>query len=165
MNTIESKAADTFLQRNRLEVIDGKEYQVAQSSIETLILTSEAISQLPEINMDNTILNESLRIAKDCRILGEIAAILILGADGLEEKKVITKKRFFGLIKDEYEIILDRKSELAKVILKMRPSEVNLLMGKLLKRQEISDFFGFTTSLYEINLLRPTKIETIPSGQ
>lgn len=165
MDTKEQRAADTFLQRNRLEVISGREYQVAQSSIETLVLVSEAISQLPEINMDNTILNESLRIAKDSRVLGEIVAILILGADGLVEKKKIVKKRFFGLIKEEEEVVIDHKGKLAKVVLRLRPSEVHGLIARLLKRQEISDFFGLTTSLYEINLLRPTKIEMILSGQ
>ena len=62
-----------------------------------------------------------LHYAKQFSALGELVAILILGAKGLVEERVeITEKRYlFGLIrrKQERKILVDKKAELAKIIL------------------------------------------------
>ena len=95
-------------------------------------------------------------------MLGDIVAVLILGAKGLTNtvtRKVI-RKRFFGLIKSETEetVTIDRKAELSKIILdNIRPSVMLNIIIRRLNDLEIGDFFGITTSLSEINLLKPTK--------
>ena len=74
--TIEQKTAGAILEKPVEIVIGGKTYQAAPPSTATLILVSEAVSQLPKIALDaEKIVEETLSVAKDCRILGEIVAI------------------------------------------------------------------------------------------
>lgn len=166
--TVEKKVAETILQQSEEVSIGNEKYQVAPPSTATLILASEAISQLPYVNLDGeNIASESLYIAKDCRVLGDIVAILILGAKGLSETHKVIKKRYLGLKKEECEIIIDHKSILSKKLLEnMSPRELHNLMVRLLQFMQLGDFFGLTTSLIEINLLRKTReVGTIASGQ
>lgn len=181
--TIEQKVSETILQKMQEVTIGGATYQVAPPTTSTLILASEHISKLPSIKLDgDKILVETLYIAKDCRVLGDIVAILILGAKGLTEivkvpeivektiEKIVYEEYLYGLIKRpkiitetisetvEKEVTIDRKAELAKKLLdEIPPLELNDLMAVLLRKMQISDFFGFTTSLIEINLLRQTR--------
>jgi len=183
MDPIEKKVAATILEKGDKVQVGGKTYVVAPPTTATLILVSELVAQIPPINKaerPGEILNESLRIAKDCRVLGEIPAVIILGAMGLEEAKNITEEQeivdssLCGLIKKkkkvtvEKNIIIDRKKELTDILLyHTSPRELSELTANLLMSLEIGDFFGFTTSLAEINLLKPTKreVETTASGQ
>lgn len=168
--TIESKVADAILQKADEITIRGKVYSVAPPSVATLILASEAISQLPQTSLNSEkIVEESLYIAKECRALGEIAAILILGAKGLTEqvkvKKAVPKLCLFGLFRwhkrIEVEVMEDRKARLARELLEdLTPRELNQLVARLLQKMELGDFFGLTTFLFGINLLRETKVET-----
>lgn len=86
--TIEQTVAETILEQPFEVKVGEKSYQVASASTATLILVSEAISQLPHIALDTEkVVEETLSVAKDCRILGDIAAILILGAKNLGNGK------------------------------------------------------------------------------
>lgn len=88
--TIEQTVAETILEQPFEVKVGEKSYQVASASTATLILVSEAISQLPHIALDTEkVVEETLSVAKDCRILGDIAAILILGAKNITEKKKV----------------------------------------------------------------------------
>lgn len=103
-----------------------------------------------------------MHYAKDFKQLGDIVAVLILGAKGLTETvtRKVVKKRFFGLIKSEKEeiITIDRKAELSKLVLdNIRPSVMLNIIIRRLNDLEIGDFFGITTSLAEANILSPTK--------
>lgn len=167
--TIETRVAEAVLQQP-MEVAVGKStYLVAPPSVATLILASEAVSRLPAGAMDEQrVLEETLAKAEYCRPLGEVAAILILGAKGLTETvKVKEKQRrryLFGLFHltrtVEVERIVNRKEQLADDLLEnLTPSELNLLISQILRRMQIADFFGLTTFLTGANLLRPTKVE------
>jgi len=82
--TIESKTAEAILERKKQITIGDQTYEVAQPTMATLILVSELVSQLPQTRMDpENILTETLRVAKDCRILGDIIAVLILGEENI----------------------------------------------------------------------------------
>ncbi len=156
---IEKKVAQTVLQEPVEIIVRDMVFRVAPPSTATLILASEAISQLPYVNLDSeNIASESLYVAKDCRALGEIVAILILGAKGLKETRTITEKRLFGLVTKTQEIEVDKKAELANSLLEdLEPRELQGMLVKLLNTLQIGDFFGFTASLIEINLLRRTR--------
>ncbi|MDR0659093.1 MAG: hypothetical protein LBG18_09235 [Mediterranea sp.] len=158
-DTIESKVSKTVLQQQEEVIIGDEIYKVSPPSVATLILASEAISQLPYVNLDSkNIASESLYVAKDCRVLGDIIAILILGAKGLKETRTVVKERFFGLIKKEYVIIIDHKANLSKKLLEgLQPRELHETLARLLNTLQIGDFFGLTASLIEINLLRQTR--------
>lgn len=165
-NTIENKVASAILQKNIAELeIDGKVYKIAPPSIATLILISEIISHFPIVEQNvpkEKVLYYVLHYAKQYSALGELVAILILGAKGLLEERVeTTEKRYlFGLIrrKEERKVIVDKKAELAKIILEnIRPSVLFDVVVKRLNQLEITSFFAITTSLSEANILKPTK--------
>lgn len=144
---IESKVASAILQRPKVIFVGKKKYKVSKPSTATILLVSEAISQLPQEKLDaNNLLYESLRIGKDCAPLGRIAAILIVGA-----------KKYNAI----------RVNRLARrLLLDLSPKELNALVANLLGTQEIGDFFGLTTSLIEVNIMKPKKaIGTTVSGQ
>lgn len=167
---IESIVADTILQKGKPVVVGGETFQVAPPTTATLILVSEEIAMLPHLdktNEDADILKWTLKNAKDCSFLGNIAAILILGADGITVKKHIEQKRFLGLIKTRKEITINRQEELSNLLLRNKSAkELHELIAELISSMEISDFFAITTFLNEINLMKPTReVEMIASGQ
>lgn len=169
MPGIESKVAKTILQKTEKVIIGNETMEVAPPSTATLILVSEETAKLPHIKLDSeNIAGEVLYVAKDCRVLGDIVAILILGAKNLLTTKTVEKKRLFGLVTERQEITIDNKAELAKKLLEdITPRELHNLTVLLLKALQISDFFGLTTSLIEINLIRQTREvvnETTVSG-
>lgn len=165
-NTIENLVASAILEKDIAEMdIDGKVYKIAPPSIATLILVSEIISHFPIVEQDvpkEKVLYYVLHYAKQFSALGELVAILILGAKGLVEERVeITEKRYlFGLIhrKQERKILVDKKAELAKIILEnVSPTKLFDIVVKRLNKLEITSFFAITTSLSEANILKPTK--------
>lgn len=181
---IETKVAQTILQQPEEVTVGGTVYKVAPPSTATLILMSEAAARMPQFRLDpERIVEEVLSIAGDCRPMGEFIAILILGAKGLTEtrKVVRTVERtvydtcLFGLVKRPRvitetvgeEVVADRKAELARALLEdLSPRELHNLTARLLSRMQVADFFGLTTFLTEINLLRQTrKVGTTASGQ
>jgi hypothetical protein len=153
LDSIEREAAKVILQRPEEVVIGGETYRVSPPSTATLILVSEAVSQLPAVNLDSEdILSESLCIAKDCRAIGDVIAILILGAKELRDAGKGVKRRLWGLV------TVDRKAMLAEKILEeLEPRELYELMARLLKSMQLSSFFGLTASLAGVNLLRRTR--------
>lgn len=175
--TLEEKAAETILQSARKIKIGNKEYSAAPPSTATLILVSEAVSQLPQIKLnEDNIVSESLWIAKDCRKLGDIAAILILGARNIKEtvttQETREKRCLWGLIRYNQKVKVtkevDKVAELSKLLLEeYSPSQLHSMIATLLHSLDLADFFALTTFLIEVNLLRPTKVETatIACGQ
>lgn len=168
--TLEQKAAETILQTPVEIKVGDKTYHTAPPSTATLILASEAVAKLPHVVLDpKNVVEESLSIAKDCRALGDIVAIFILGAKNLKEKVRVQKTReeryLWGLLKreviEEVEEVIDRKAELAQELLEcLTPSELYNISVTVLQRMNLTDFFGLTTFLIEINLLRQTKVGT-----
>lgn len=168
--SIEEKAADAILQKPFCVEIGGVTYDVAPPSIATLIEVSRLTTELPgEYINDRNLLQETLRIARDCGAIGDILATLILGAKGLVREETVEKRRLFGLVKDVSTVKVDARKELAERILKeLTPQEANLMTLEILDKMQVGDFFGLTASLIEVNLLAPTKTgkaETIASGQ
>jgi len=168
--TIEQRVGATLLQQPRQIEVAGKTYNVAPPTIATLILASEAISRLPQERLDDEhIVEETLRIAKDCRALGDILAILILGAKGLTEEHTTEERTLFGLRHRRTKQTIDRKRELADELLEvLAPRDLYRLISELLRDMQLGDFFGATTSLLEVNLIKPTRgveSETIARGR
>jgi len=162
--TIESQVASAVLERKVGSiVIDGKTYEIAPPTLATLILISELVSTLPVVERvpNNQIVNSVLHYAKDYRKLGDICAVLILGAKNLtQEIEETHTRRILGLFKRSYTTkrTIDRKTELSRLITEnMRPSVVFDVIVKRLQDMEVGSFFSITTSLSEANILKPTK--------
>ena len=163
--TIESKVASAILEKSVGSIeIEGKVYEIASPSIATLILVSEIVSTLPIVERvpKEHIVYSALHYAKDYVALGEIAAVLILGAKNvyIEREEIIEKKYLGGLYRRK--IAQKRKinqvKELAALILNnVGAKELFEIVISRLNQMEITNFFAITTSLSEANILKPTK--------
>lgn len=161
--TIESRVAAAILERSTGElIIDGQEYKVAPPTLATLILVSEIVSTLPVVEKteDNEQKTYSvLHHAKNYRALGDIAAVLILGAKAIneEERKLSKPRRWYSFFRSKKKQESQRQ-RLARIILEnVSPSQLFKIIIQRLKDNEVGFFFLITTSLSEANLLKPTK--------
>lgn len=158
MATIEQKTAETLLQKPQEVIIGNKHYSAAPPTIATLVLVSEAISQMPKLELDpegRNIVGECLRSAKDCRFLGDVAAILILGGKRLRKggRRLFCRNERKALARD----ILENYS----------PSGLQSLIAALLQRLELGDFFALTAFLQDASLAKATRAvnQTTASGR
>lgn len=166
-NNIETKVSNTILENGITVQVGQQTYEVAPPSTATIILLSEAVSRLPHTVLNpEKVVEECLSIGKECRVLGEIAAVLILGAKNcIRTKKTVLikgKRYLWGLVDTRrYKTyISDPKAELAEEVLnECSPKQLFEIVSNIMKELELSDFFGLTTFLTEINLLRQTKVE------
>lgn len=175
MKTTEAKVTQTILQQPMDITIGTKTYNVAPPSVATLILASEIVSRLPHEHLnEEKVIQETLSIAKDCHELGNLAAVLILGAkhvnDLVERRKTRKKRHLWGLFHthEETVVIETAKEQLSRELLEeATPRDLNNSISQILFTMQVGDFFGLTTFLTEINLMRPTKVVTEPtaSGQ
>jgi hypothetical protein len=173
--TIEQEVAKTLLQTEETITIGDKQYTFAPPSVATLVLASEVVSQLPHVALnENRVLEDSLAIAKDCRKLGDLAAILLIGAkhinDVITYPEIEEKRHLWGLFKTKRTTMrtTTKREKYAKELLEdLTPRELHSLTAQIINRMQVGDFFGLTTFLTEINLTRPTKVETeaTASGQ
>lgn len=166
--TIEQKVAEAVLQKPIEITVGEKKFSIAPPSVATLILVSEAVSKMPHFKLDpSKVVEEALSVAKDCRPLGDILATLILGARHVDERRVVVKpvrkehRFFFGLIRWEsmkmQSVEVSSKDDLAEeLLLTLSPGDLYLLLAQILTKMQIQDFFGLTTFLTEVNLLRQT---------
>jgi hypothetical protein len=152
---VEEKVASTIFQEKEKIKIGTKEYDIAPPTTATLIQVSRLISKLPEVKLESDeVFFGSLMIAKDCQILGHIAAILILGVDRntfyhSEEKRLLNR------LKSRHAKKVKALSD--TLLCECTPKELNSIIVQQLSRMEIGDFFALTTSLCEINILRKTR--------
>ncbi len=124
-------------------------------------MTSELIAEMPTIRPAKEFpeqLQEVLRIGRDCKVTGDILALLILGPNNLIEEKEEVKSYLFGLFKRKRVVVIDKQKELAKKLLtEVEPKELFELGARLFERIQAPYFFALTTSLSDVNILRPTK--------
>ena len=177
--SIEKKVADTILQTPEILKVGEVEYFIYPPSTATLIMISEIISDMPTIDEDtDNVLTEVLRVAKDMKVIGKIAAVLILGAKRIKEyNKVVVwrrvEKKKFNFWKMKYETSVEPTSEvklevdeLAEALLdNLSSKQLKDLVSERLTNMSIPDFFGLTASLSAANLLKRTReAETTVSG-
>lgn len=162
--TIEQRVAAAILEKATDSIeIGGEVYPLGDPCTATLILVSELISTMPVVEKvpKEQIVYSVLHHAKDFKSLPELCAILILGAGNLTEEREITEyERFCWLFRRKVtrKVVVDRKAALAREIsLNVSPSVIfDCIIGRL-QDMEIPSFFAITTSLSEVNLLKPTK--------
>ena len=162
--TVEQIVAAAILEKANTEIeIGGEVYKIADPTTATLILVSEIVSTLPVVERvpKEQRVYSVLHYAKDYKPLGDICALLILGAQGLtEEKEIIEEKRIFRLFKHRTtrKVVINKQAELSRLILdNLRPSVIYDCIISRLNDMEVGSFFAITTSLSEANILKPTK--------
>lgn len=159
----QKKAADVLLEKKVRVTIGKKDYTIPPPSIATMAIASRAILQLPNVNTGtDDIVSESLRVARDCEIVGDIIAIFLVGAKDLREGQ----NSFFGFIKQR--LAKKRKEALSRMIVEeLRPSELHAILATIFTTMEVADFFSVIASLTRINNLAPAgeAMKTTAHGQ
>lgn len=174
MNRIETLIGEAILQDAQpLEIEGVGTLQVAHPSVATLIEASKSIGDLPVLpsirGQEDTALAYVMAHARDCAVLGDVAAVLILGKKGINRriKKALPAKswknnRFFNLFRRKVSL----REVLANVLLEdYTPKQLQNIITSCLGMQEIGFFLNITISLNEANLLRQTTSATTASGQ
>lgn len=147
---IESRIVDTILDGKKEVELGGVTYEVAPLSMRTLYKLSALVSELPVIDVaDEDFITLVIRHAKDCTILDDIAALLIVGYDGMKKRRIFGKT-LFRKVRDKV------GSE--------RPKKIEKILASILQDSDIESFFRITTSLKDANILTPTG-EVVPPGQ
>ena len=165
---------DTILQCKTTSLeIDGRTYEIPAPTPATIMPVSEETSKMPLINKETkSIFLETLRTARDCKAIGRIAAILVLGAKRIRENHQVviseTKKwswRRFRFTKHQ-ETMNELDFVAMRIMEDITPATLNETITKRLMEMQLGDFFGLTTSLSEINTLARTKeVEQTAHGQ
>ena len=180
MDNLEKKVADTILQRASGSIeIGGVEYPVAPPTVATIIMVSELVSTMPEVDKKTgNILYEVLGTAKDLSVIGKIAAVLILGAKRVKEQRKLAKvegkirkrswswRRFRFVYETATRIggILEVDYIAGRILDEVSPETLLKVVSKRLGLMQIGDFFALTTSLSEANRLKRTKEVGTASG-
>ncbi len=179
--TIEATAADTILQQPHHVTIAGQDYEVAPATPATLFLVSKLVSFLPVMDRKTKdVLAEVLHKAKDCRPVTRIAAVLVLGAKRINEKRTVTVTRrtaepakpanlWQKLLRREPQprvtehehTMLEIDWLSAQIAENMTTSEIYKLILTELGGLGIGDFFGLTASLSAANLLKGKETRTL----
>lgn len=156
---IEAKVKDTILAKAIMVQVGSKTYEVAPPTIATLILASEAVSRIPKFTLDpEKLVQECFCIARHTRFLGEIAAVLILGAQRSELRVKPAQRGFFSRLRALFSRRRTQKDQLTdEILLNLSPKELFKVISQIMSTLELSDFFGLTTFLTEINLLHQTR--------
>ena len=153
--TVEQKVSQTILEKPQSVMLGGEAYEIAPPTLATLIMISEQVSLLPDLDGEN-VLTQVLAKAKDAYPLAKIAAIAILGAKKINEEKKGGK------------LWHKKPSEFARLCEKIATEcsiqELNLVIASLLVKMQIGDFFACTTSLTAANITRPTRGVETASG-
>ncbi len=166
-STTEERVAQTILEEPTIIKVGEKEYAVAPPSTATLILVSAAVSRLPRLQLDEKkLVQEVLNVAKDCEAIGDIIAIMILGAKHVKDEVVRQEERVtsrcFGLFKRKtlVEVRESKREQLSRELLEnLSPRELQMALAQIMGSMQVGDFFGLTTFLLEVNTIRPTKVE------
>ena len=180
MDNLEQAVSDAILQKSSEAItIDGVTYPITPATVATVIMVSELAAQLPTVNKEtDNILQEVLGTARDCKVLGRIAATLILGAKRVKEGRQKELKetahvrqwswRKMRHVTREVENVrcvpeLDYLAE--KILDEVTNDTLTKLLGARLGLMQIGSFFELTTFLGGANLLRRTReVEETASG-
>ncbi len=161
---MESKVADTILEKDKVVKIGGVSYNVAPPSIATLILFSKYTAKLPKemLDRDNAIAS-LLQNAPMLEAVGGAMASLILGAEKFEKLPLLHQILNIFRKKDK---IRTKGEQLSLTLNKAPIDDIVKVFFELLKFMNLKSFFQLTTSLIEMNLTKPTKeVGTTASGQ
>lgn len=151
-NRIESQAADVIFNRMMSIEVGGQVFTFPRPTMATLIAVSEVVAELPHKQLNpERMISESLAIARDCRPIGKIAAILLLG---------VRKGKSSSFLKEAlWRLKIGRLGR--NLLRTLTPVEMKDLIINILEGAKVGSFFGLTTSLIEVNLLRRTKAEEV----
>ena len=158
IKTVEKKVADAVLQRDITISAGGRSYVVPAPTLATLVLVSERISEIPELD-GGTLTSSVLRNARYGRHFADVIAIYILGAKRLQEDDKAVHRSFLGsILRKPTRSAKDALSD--EIMMNHTPGDINSLLTQLVNATDFQDFFDVSTFLRETSLTKPTKVET-----
>lgn len=154
--TTEQKTAESILQLPEKIKVGGREYAVAKPSTATLIMASVYISRLPKFELKKeTMVIDVLRDAKDADGVGDVIAVMMVGAKGMNSW--FLPRRWWKQW---------RMKVMKRIVLEdIGPAELQQLAYMLFSKMQVADFFALIAFLSEVNMTKPTKATTTASGQ
>lgn len=174
MGRIENLIGETILQDTKPVEIKGVgTLQVAHPSVATLIEASKAIGNLPVMpslrGKEEQALVFTLAHARDCAVLGDVAAVLLLGKKGISRRaEIVSRTKSW---KNNWLFRHFRRRPLLRTVLaealleEYTPEQLQAIIVQCLGLQQVAFFLSITTTLNDANLLRKTTSETTASGQ
>ena len=158
---VEEKAADTILQKPIEVKVGSKTYEVAKPTLATLMEVSKYISLLPDAGTidKNDIVPFILSNASNAgAILAKIAAVLIIGAQGIQKIAQKRKKRAFLWF---YRTCTETKSNVdalsEEIAINVSCEELNGIISEALSHQSIGFFLSSIISLKGASISEKTK--------
>lgn len=170
--TLERGVADAILEREA-EVVEiaGEQFPIAPPTVATLIMVSELVAEMPMVNKEtDNALVEVLATARDMAVVGQVMAVLTLGAKRVKEcrERVMSRRRRWSWRRMRMEVEERRVPEVewlgARLLEEMSSKEMLEVVSKRLVMLGVADFFAVTTSLSEANQLRRTRGVETQSG-
>lgn len=156
MKTIETQATATLLQEGIEVAIGGKIYLAPPPTLATLFRVSSLISQLPNKQPDpQHLATQTIALLPFIPTLSEIAATLILGFCEPQSPSLLARLTPWRISPTQQLALRIRQH--------LTPSQLHELIAQLVAQMQLTDFFALTTFLTEVNLLRPTKVENVPT--
>lgn len=153
---IEKSVSDVILQKPIEVTVGGVNYTIQPPTLATMILASEEIAELPEINMaEENIVYDALREAKNSRAIGRVLATFILGSKDAKKKVISIDDCYWWVIPFKKIRRVTALEKLSKKILEdLTPKDGLLLISEVLKNTQITDFFALTTFLNGVNVTK-----------
>ena len=161
----EQKVADTLLERKILVKVGAKVYEAPAPTLGTLVMVSELIAELPELETKEDVAAIFRNIRHSGRI-ARICAIFILGAKAVKNERVSSENRLRNLLRLRApRTAVDALAE--EILDNCTPADTSKIVANLTEASNLEDFFELSTFLQEVNLTKPTKVEekTTASGQ
>lgn len=147
--SIEKRVADAVLQKKQHITLKGMKFDCEQPTIATLIRISELVAELPTTEENNPF--AILKDIKNCKIIGDIIAVLVCG---------VKKRKWYDFTHKRRQ-----KKISAFVVDNCTPADLSACLADILRAMQLADFFAFTASLKGLNLLREADKTTTVSGQ
>ena len=159
MNNTEKQLVEGIVNKkfNTLN-IHGHYFPITTATLGTVIRASEELQGLtiPLNNEDINVLIEALKNAQQANILGNLIAILILGAKR-EKENLKIKIRKFPLFPFLYRKISEKEFLAKTIVDEVSPSLLQAIITQRLVDLELVSFYGTIKSLSINNILEPTK--------
>lgn len=180
MQKIESKVVQAILQQADKVKIGGTEYTVQQPTLATLAMLSELVASLPDYKMEESVLSNVIACARESvHTVSRIAALLILGAARIKERRVVEERhgetrprwswrklRHVYTTRTEERNVLEYDRVARDIEDTLTPEELNAIITKRLCDMQVGDFFAITASLKGQNMLAATRgAEETASGE
>lgn len=166
MKKIETKTAQTILEKPTEIRIAGQTYQALPPTLGTLILLSEQIADIPFEEFDKgKSMCDFFKLSKHNIRIAKGLAIMILGSEKVlylnKEKPTFWQK----IIRKKPQNELSSLTE--KIIHQMPISQMIITFTTLLGQTHVADFLTLITFLQDTNVLKPTRevSQTIAFGQ